>query len=189
MVPSYRYNTLQRDTEQLNALYCKLNKETEMTHNFMQCAIGGKEIGKEDIFITPFFLKKAFSFSSSLRPFILKDICSEFFFTGFGSRLQNKLDAEWYLRSYLSSHGCRDKKSIGTARGLCHRFGCWCKKWNGTLEYPNTSASDEFLWSCYHHNKESSCLYMSVFAVLVCSVVRALSIRFFWDFNNLSSFF
>lgn len=51
-----------------------------MTHNFMQCAIGGKEIGKEDIFITPFFFKKAFSFSSSLRPFILKDICSEFFF-------------------------------------------------------------------------------------------------------------
>lgn len=81
-VPSYRYNTLQCDTEQLSALCCKLNKETGITHNFMQCAIGGKEIATEgDIFITPFFFNKAFSFSSSLHLFVLKDIPSEFFYS------------------------------------------------------------------------------------------------------------
>lgn len=119
--------------------------------------------------------------------FCFKGYTQWIFFTAFGSRLQNKLNAEWNLRSYLSSHGCRDK-STGTAWGHCHRFGCWCKKWNGT----RVSKHQRFrrvpmilLSPC----QESSCLPMSIFAVLASSVLRALSIRFFWEFNSLSSSF
>lgn len=136
MVSSYRYSTLHCDIEQLNAFLHYQSKETEKSHDFIQCTTGGKEITAEKYFC--YYL--LFQEISSYILFLFSSFCFKghtpssnfiFFFPLGDARMdQNKLHAE-RLSSHPSSQESRLTKQKPQTRAV---WLCWLlmqeRKWD-----------------------------------------------------------
>lgn len=77
---------------------------------------------------------------------------SEFFFF---QKMVEWMRINWMQKDYsLIYQESRYEKSRSPKQGQCGWAGCWCRKQNGTPEYPNTSAWDGFLRSFYYHARD-----------------------------------
>lgn len=139
----------------------------------------GKKLQLKNIFVIIFFFKKI----SSYILFLFSSFCfkghtpSSYFilFYFFPQEMLGWIRINWMQKGYPPIHQVKSPgwQSRSPKLGQCGCVGCWCKKGNGTPEYPNTSGWDGFLWSLYYHARDLLAYIQHCFCN-TCSVVTAM---------------